>query len=182
MYKLVKQLWTHINKKRKVHLVLLFLLMIVAALCEVISIGAIIPFLSAFSNPKLVFEHNNSQFFIDFFNISNPNELLLPLTILFVVAIITSAFFRFLLLFFQTRLGFDIGADFSFKMYKNTLYQPYNVHVSKNSSEVIAGIITKANDTTSQVLMPILIILSSCLLYTSPSPRDRTRSRMPSSA
>ena len=25
-------------------------------------------------------------------------------------------------------------------------------------------------------------ILSSCLLYTSPSPRDRTRSRMPSSA
>ena len=26
------------------------------------------------------------------------------------------------------------------------------------------------------------ILLSSCLLYTSPSPRDRTRSRMPSSA
>ena len=25
-------------------------------------------------------------------------------------------------------------------------------------------------------------ILKSCLLYTSPSPRDRTRSRMPSSA
>ena len=27
-----------------------------------------------------------------------------------------------------------------------------------------------------------LIALMSCLLYTSPSPRDRTRSRMPSSA
>ena len=26
------------------------------------------------------------------------------------------------------------------------------------------------------------VILESCLLYTSPSPRDRTRSRMPSSA
>ena len=26
------------------------------------------------------------------------------------------------------------------------------------------------------------VLLSSCLLYTSPSPRDRTRSRMPSSA
>ena len=26
------------------------------------------------------------------------------------------------------------------------------------------------------------IIITSCLLYTSPSPRDRTRSRMPSSA
>ena len=27
-----------------------------------------------------------------------------------------------------------------------------------------------------------VLMLSSCLLYTSPSPRDRTRSRMPSSA
>ena len=26
------------------------------------------------------------------------------------------------------------------------------------------------------------VLLESCLLYTSPSPRDRTRSRMPSSA
>ena len=27
-----------------------------------------------------------------------------------------------------------------------------------------------------------LLVLTACLLYTSPSPRDRTRSRMPSSA
>ena len=27
-----------------------------------------------------------------------------------------------------------------------------------------------------------LVLLLACLLYTSPSPRDRTRSRMPSSA
>ena len=67
-------------------------------------------------------------------------------------------------MFYQTRLGFEIGADFSFKMYKNILYQPYEKHVSKNSSEVISGIITRANDITSQVLMPILIIFSSILM------------------
>ena len=27
-----------------------------------------------------------------------------------------------------------------------------------------------------------VVLIASCLLYTSPSPRDRTRSRMPSSA
>ena len=31
-------------------------------------------------------------------------------------------------------------------------------------------------------IVPILWVLFTCLLYTSPSPRDRTRSRMPSSA
>ena len=35
----------------------------------------------------------------------------------------------------------------------------------------------------SHVLRPmVLLTLLTCLLYTSPSPRDRTRSRMPSSA
>ena len=31
-------------------------------------------------------------------------------------------------------------------------------------------------------MLPSIVILDPCLLYTSPSPRDRTRSRMPSSA
>ena len=35
---------------------------------------------------------------------------------------------------------------------------------------------------TADELARQLVLLSSCLLYTSPSPRDRTRSRMPSSA
>ena len=34
----------------------------------------------------------------------------------------------------------------------------------------------------TQADMPQLTQLDACLLYTSPSPRDRTRSRMPSSA
>ena len=33
-----------------------------------------------------------------------------------------------------------------------------------------------------QLISADLVLVSSCLLYTSPSPRDRTRSRMPSSA
>ena len=35
---------------------------------------------------------------------------------------------------------------------------------------------------TSSNQVPIMTQSDSCLLYTSPSPRDRTRSRMPSSA
>ena len=32
------------------------------------------------------------------------------------------------------------------------------------------------------IIAATLMLIKSCLLYTSPSPRDRTRSRMPSSA
>ena len=36
--------------------------------------------------------------------------------------------------------------------------------------------------TTGDVILVVLVRYLICLLYTSPSPRDRTRSRMPSSA
>ena len=39
-----------------------------------------------------------------------------------------------------------------------------------------------AGKSTAMKAMLGLLNLKSCLLYTSPSPRDRTRSRMPSSA
>ena len=35
---------------------------------------------------------------------------------------------------------------------------------------------------TKDAIIGILLVSLGCLLYTSPSPRDRTRSRMPSSA
>ena len=55
------------------------------------------------------------------------------------------------------------------------LHHPYDLF--KTSVEEF---INKAAD--DPLVLAIKITLYSCLLYTSPSPRDRTRSRMPSSA
>ena len=46
---------------------------------------------------------------------------------------------------------------------------------SKNNFEIISL-------TTSKMFWPILYTVLTCLLYTSPSPRDKRQSRMPSSA
>ena len=60
------------------------------------------------------------------------------------------------------------------------------VNVSETSNWLISWIITLQYDTTVDQLKTIRneieAYINSCLLYTSPSPRDRTRSRMPSSA
>ena len=41
---------------------------------------------------------------------------------------------------------------------------------------------TECDENDSNNIKHLLSLAMSCLLYTSPSPRDRTRSRMPSSA
>ena len=55
-----------------------------------------------------------------------------------------------------------------------TQYDPFTVNVTRAPSDNNAG--ENAPETS------LNLTLKGCLLYTSPSPRDRTRSRMPSSA
>jgi ABC-type multidrug transport system fused ATPase/permease subunit len=164
---LLRRLWPHINSRRRVQFGLLFLLMILASFAEVVSIGAVLPFLGALTTPDRIFDHSLAQPLIHVLNLTEPKQLLLPLTIIFAIGAIFAGVMRLILLWAQTRLSHAIGADLSISIYNRTLYQPYAVHVARNSSEVIAGISGKANGVVSSTLMPSVTIVSSLLMLVS---------------
>lgn len=161
---LLVRLWGHIGIWRRFQFLALFLLMICVSFAEVLSIGAVLPFLGLLTAPERVFAQPLAQHIIQPLGLQTPSELLLPITILFASAAFISGVMRLLLLFVQTRLGHAIGADFSLGMYRRTLYQPYSVHVARNSSEVIAGISNKAKAIVGSTLIPVMTIVSSTLL------------------
>lgn len=138
--------------------------MILASFAEVVSIGAVLPFLGVLTAPERVFAHPLIQPFIQALGLTEPKQLLLPLTIAFAMGALFSGAIRLVLLWAQTRLGHSVGADFSISIYRRTLYQPYSVHVARNSSEVIAGITNKANIVVHQIVLPALTILGSSLI------------------
>ena len=131
--------------RRRKQFGLLLILMVVASFTEVFSIGAILPFLGVLTAPQKVFEHPIAQPAIEFLGLTSSDQLLLPLTITFCVAVLIAGAMRLILVWATMRLSFGTGADISLEIYRRTLYQPYSVHVSRNSSEVIAGIAYKAN-------------------------------------
>lgn len=161
---LYKRLWQQILPHRRSQVFLLLVMMVIASFAELISIGAVLPFLSVLMSPEGVFVNPIIQPFIKVLNIEAPAQLLLPLTAVFIVAALFCGAIRLILLWMQTRLGFAIGADMSIQIYKNILYQPYSMHVARNSSEVISSISTKTNTVIYGVLQPILVILSSGLI------------------
>ena len=138
--------------------------MLCASISEVLSIGAIVPFLTVIVSPEMFFEHAKARPFIEFLEITNPADLLLPFTIIFAGAVLLSGFLRLSLLWTQTRIGHLIGADFSLKIYRQTLYQPFDFHVTRSSSEVISGITVKAHSVVGGTLIPVLTIISSFLI------------------
>ena len=76
------------------------------------------------------------------------------------------------------RTDTSLDDEFRQAMAKLSQFRPV-LHFTSELRDTVAA----ANDfQPSVVMLEIGEDLETCLLYTSPSPRDRTRSRMPSSA
>ncbi len=139
------------------------MLIIVASFAEAVSIGAILPFLGVLTSPEKIFAHQLAQPFIQLLHIKSAQDLLPPLTLVFVTAVVFAGLARIALLWAQTRLSMAIGADFSAQVYERTLYQPYSLHVSRNSSEIISGV-SKASGLVGSLIQPTMYVCGSVVI------------------
>ena len=166
------RLWNYLTLRRKKQFSLLLILIFVASFFEVVSIGLVLPFLGALTSPEYVYNHHYTQEFIQITEnifaidlIIDPNKLILPMTVVFIGITIIAASIRVFLVYTTTRLSFATGSDISIDMYNRTLYQDYSEHISRNSSEIINGLITKTSTVVNGVITPILTILSSLIMF-----------------
>jgi ABC-type multidrug transport system fused ATPase/permease subunit len=161
---LLKRLWQHISQRRRGQFGLLLVLMILASFAEILSIGAVLPFLGVLTAPERIFQLPVAQPIIQILNLTEPKQLLLPLTVAFGATALITGIMRLVLLWASTRLSFATGADLSISIYQRTLYQPYAVHCARNSSEVINGISGKANGVIYSIIVPALTLISSSIM------------------
>ena len=80
---LIKSVWLHLEKKWRIRFFLLLFLMVIVAFAEVLTIGAVLPFLAAITSPSSLLEYELAQPFIVIMGIISANELLFALTVLF---------------------------------------------------------------------------------------------------
>jgi ATP-binding cassette subfamily B protein len=137
--------------------------MLGSAVAEVATLGSVLPFLGILVSPDKVFNHPVAAQFCNFFAIKSPSQLVLPLTALFASMALLAGMLRMLLLWVSTRVVYASGADLSMELYRRTLYQPYQVHIARNSSSVISGM-SKVEVAVSTMTQSLLLISSSILL------------------
>ncbi|WP_032808750.1 MULTISPECIES: ABC transporter ATP-binding protein [unclassified Leptospira] len=164
IFDLLKSLWSHFSDRRHKQLSLLVVLIIVTSFTEAFSIGAVLPFLSALTMPEKIFEMEYLKPMLFVLKISKPEELIFPTTVLFIFASLVSGGMRLLLLWVSNRLSFAIGTDLSIQIYQRTLYQPYRIHLERNSSEVVVGILVKAKRMIGSIILPIIQMISSIFI------------------
>jgi ABC-type multidrug transport system fused ATPase/permease subunit len=160
----VLRLWRHLTPKRRGQFRLVLVLMVLASFSEMFTIGAVVPFLAALASPGRLYAEPVARPFIEALHITSPGQLLLPLTLIFACGAIAAGGMRLSVLWATSRISFATGADISIDIYRRTLHQPYSVHVARNSSEVIGGIVTKAASVIVGTLLPVLTMFGSALI------------------
>ena len=139
-------------------------LMITTSIVEVVGIGLLLPFLSVLINPEIVFRNEFAEPIIKILDLTNPKQLLFPISAGFIFMLLSSGFMRVILIWAQIRISHAVGADLSLNIFKKTLYQPYLVHISRNSSDVISAMTHKTNHAVSNIILPIFMLISSALI------------------
>jgi ABC-type bacteriocin/lantibiotic exporter with double-glycine peptidase domain len=161
---LLHRLWGHISSRRRGQFALLLGLTALSSLAEVVSLGAVLPFIGILTQPEKVFASPLLAGVVQALGIKSGAELVLPLTIGFASAALVAGALRLLLLWVSIRLGSVIGSDLSIEVYRRTLYQPYSVHIARSSSEIISGITQKVG-TAISVLISVVAVITSTSLF-----------------
>jgi len=158
---LTLRLWQAIGQPRRRQFKLLLVLMILSSLAEVISVGAVLPFLSALANPNRLLEHPTLVSTFDYLGVSTDSEVIIAATAGFCAAVLFAGAIRILVLRMSLVYSFGLGADLSSDVYRRSLHQPYAVHIARNSSEVINGIAIKTSEVIFYVIAPSMALFSS---------------------
>ena len=162
----LRRLLCQLSVRRRFQLAGLMLLMFLGAAAELGTIGAVLPFLALIADPAVAHKYPIVQSFLSVLGVREDASLLLAATILFGVAAVIASVVRLSLSWLSYRLTFAIGAELAKEVYRRTLFQPYQYHVSRNTSEIIASInkVDSVAFLLNPIIQSIVSIVYSCAI------------------
>jgi ATP-binding cassette, subfamily B, bacterial PglK len=105
-------IWGHLSRRRRIQLGLLLVVMLASGVAELVSLGAVLPFLAVLSDPERLWQQPQVQALAGRVGFTQASELLLPATLVFAVAAVLAA---------------AVGSDLSCEAYRRTLYPQHAV-------------------------------------------------------
>ena len=158
-------LWGHLSARRRWQFALVVVSSIFSTGLEMASLGAVIPFISVLVDPALALEIGLVSRLAELVSVDDNERLLvLLLALVFGGLAVVAAAVRLLVLWLGIRFVMATCLDLDGEVYERPLGQPYEVHLSRNSSEVISGIVDKVQNLGAAVLQPLQTLISASVL------------------
>lgn len=164
LFKNLLQLFNLLEPRQRRLLGIMLGLQIIAAGSEMLSLGAIIPFLGALANAQQLLQNASIQSWLNIFNIQTAPELVIAMAILFGGSFVLSNALRLLVIRLQYRFSAEIGNVISSEVYRRTLYQPYSFHTQHSSSQIISLSSSDAANVSSGLIPAFFYFVTNSLV------------------
>lgn len=163
-YKKLRRLFSHGDK---VKLILLFAMMMGAALLEVVGIGMIPAFVAIVANPQRILEHERFGSLLQQLNITTARELLIYGGIALIGIFIVKNSYTLLFRYIEARFIYNRRYVFSHKLMTAYMQAPYTFYLQRNTAELLRNVTGEINILINNVLSPSLKILIEFIMGTS---------------
>lgn len=137
---LLKKLNYIFERRQKMQLVILFVIIIGGALWELLGITAIMPFVNVAMDPQSIFESDILYYFYDTFNVSSPNMFLALLAFALILIYIIKNVYLTAMNYGIFRFSYNNQKRIEEKLLRSYLKQPYTFFLEKNSAELIRNV------------------------------------------
>ena len=162
-FSILPRIWKHLSIRRRKQIFYLNLIIVFAGIAELFSVASFIPFLNLLTNSSNTKQLPLMENFYTYFQGLQVIDPFLLTLIIFLIFISAASIFRLISIFGIQYISAGIGSDFTYKAYKLSLNQPYSVHLSRNSSEILSSIISQT-DRSVFAIQSILNLSSSLVI------------------
>lgn len=163
MFQLLGRIFRHLERRRRWQLIAVWVLMLLGALAEVFTLGAIVPFIGLLVNPDVIAQHSLALSMLEWASQLLGASKPAAASFVFAAFALLAAALRLILSWASFRFVYAVGADFGAAIYALTLKQPYLSHVKRNSSQTIAAV-EKVTVLVVGVMVPLMNLLIAVLM------------------
>ncbi len=135
------------NRREKLQLLALLLLMMVGALLETFVVGIIYPFISILKRPEIIHEHKVLHRIYEVMSVRSANGFIIWAAVGLILVYLFKNSYVVFLAYVQSRFIYNKQAVFSRRLFTSYLYKPYTFHLQRNTAELIY----KINDSVSKL-------------------------------
>ncbi|MCC5915627.1 MAG: ABC transporter ATP-binding protein [Balneolaceae bacterium] len=167
----LKKLFYILPKGDPLKLVVIFVLMMVAALLEVAGIGMIPAFVAIVADPEKVLGIERIQPLLQFLNVTDARDLLIAGSLALVGIFLLKSLYMISFNYFEARFIYARRYAISRRLMSSYMQAPYTFHLKRNSSELLRNITSEINVLVNVVLTNLMkmsregIITFSILLF-----------------
>lgn len=137
---LIKQLIELLTRAQKKKAIGVFLLIIIAAIFETLSVSTILPFVQALTNPEQIMNNEIIQSISSFLKLNTIREIVLVLGIAIIGVFVIKNLVLLVSSYMKVKFGTELTRDIGILIMKSYMNHPYEYFTNTNSSEILQGI------------------------------------------